>query len=85
MSSSLDSLRVSQSRCVVSLIPLPEGKSVYLEDAGLQRGLCSNQLVVGGVIELLQIGLVPAIDPGKQQLLCLWDTSTILTGRLLYR
>jgi len=36
---------------VVSLIPLPEGSSINLDDGAFDEGVCSDKLVVGSVVD----------------------------------
>ena len=47
----LCSLLSSHWSGIVSLIPLPEGKTVNKDNAVLHQGLGSHQLVVGGVVD----------------------------------
>jgi len=37
---------------VVGLIPLPEGGGIDLDDGALDEGVGSDELVVGGVVDL---------------------------------
>lgn len=57
MAYQLGALLASQWSGVVSLIPLPEGKTVNKDDAVLHQGLGSDQLVVGGIVDHIN-------DPG---------------------
>ncbi len=47
----LGSLLASQRSGIVSLIPLPVGKTVDEDDAVLHQGFGSDQLVVGGIVD----------------------------------
>lgn len=45
-------LHVSEIMTYVSLVPLSEGGGINVDDTGLDKGLGSEKLVVGGIVSL---------------------------------
>ena len=44
----------NQSFAYMGLIPLPEWGGIDLDDGALDEGVCSDEFVVGGVVDLIR-------------------------------
>lgn len=64
----------------MSLIPLTEGGSIDLDDSALHKGVCSHQLVVRRVVDLLMIDQganneIDSSDSCDEDSMCTHDTN----------